>query len=458
MNYEKRCIKAMLSLLLAASVVIPSGMTVLAENFKKASRVNYQVAPAYSVTIPPGVALSGTQETVSSPITAEDIRIGPDEELLVTLSGASNTPSGSTFHAKTADGYSTATYTIKAGDKQISVGEQVASFKSNGSQAMTFSKAEGNRFAGEHSEILTFTISVSDPSINITGVTGEVVAKNGDIITGTGNEDTHIKVENGATITLRDFNNTQISDDDSHSWAGITLEGDATIILRGKNEIKGGNSYYPGIYVPMNNNLIIKGAGTLNAASNGNGAGIGAGNEINCGNIEIDLDEKGEITATGGSNSAGIGAGKQSSCGDIKIKGGTVNAVGGENGSGIGTACNGSICGYVKISGGIVSATGGKNGLGIGACTDGKIRDIIISGGNVTAIGKDASSGIGALTSSYCGDIMINDTVDKVYVERGNNFEYSIYLHGFSNEKLMVGGNQMDNIVKSPFVYEPNKA
>ena len=118
------------------------------------------------------------------------------------------------------------------------------------------------------------------------------------------------------------------------SYAGITCEGNATLILVGDaNEVKGFNDGYPGIFVPSGSTLTITGSGTLYANGHANAAGIGSGKDIieayrACGNIVI---QGGTIWATGGSGAAAIGSGATanyvepqtgtpSSCGNITIK------------------------------------------------------------------------------------------------------------------------------------------
>ena len=247
-----------------------------------------------------------------------------------------------------------------------------------------------------------------------TPITGNITLEDGDVLTGMLDGNYKISIEDGATVTL---NGVTIigTNDDNYKWAGITCEGDATIILAdgSTNTVKGFDENHPGIYVPENQTLTIKGetsgTGKLDASSNGEGAGIGSGTGESCGNIEI---QGGIITATGGFACAGIGSGKSGSCGDITISGGIINAKGGENGACIGSGDDGSggfgVCGNISISGGTVNATceDGKSGIGIGSYGgSGVCGNISISGGNITCKGD---IGIGAVTHATCGDITIN--------------------------------------------------
>ena len=141
-----------------------------------------------------------------------------------------------------------------------------------------------------------------------------VVETNNEELTGTLGSNCQISIKDGVTAILVDV---EINGTNNSNWAGITCQGDATIILAHSNEVKGFNQDYPGIHVHTGKTLTIKGGGRLKATSNGKGAGIGGGNGIDCGNIVI---ESGYIEAIGGSNAAGIGSGEGADCGTITIK------------------------------------------------------------------------------------------------------------------------------------------
>ena len=185
--------------------------------------------------------------------------------------------------------------------------------------------------------------------VNLSTVTSNYTAKDGETLTGTLGKNVKISVTDGATVTL---NGVNISGPDSESckWAGINCEGNATLILKGTNSVSGFHSYSPGIHVPVGKTLTIKGDGSLTAKSNGYAAGIGGGSFINCGNIII---EGGTITANGGSYAAGIGGGYKAACGNITITKG-VTSVTATKPSGtpysIGAGGSGS-CGTVTIGG-----------------------------------------------------------------------------------------------------------
>ena len=145
--------------------------------------------------------------------------------------------------------------------------------------------------------------------------------------------------------------------------AAVRVEGngDATIELDGKNELKSGG-YNAGLEKNGHES-----EGTLT--------------------IKDDKGKDGSLTAEGGDNGgAGIGGGMESTGSNIKITGGTIEAVGGEGAAGIGGGVYGSGR-DIEISGGKVSATGGDAnenlhpsrpgaaGIGDGAGTEGREID-----------------------------------------------------------------------------------
>jgi len=173
-------------------------------------------------------------------------------------------------------------------------------------------------------------------TVDLSTLTGDYEAQDGDILTGTLDGETQpyqITIADGARVTLQDVTINGYSTID-YVWAGITPCGDATIILEGTNTVKGFYYIYPGIYAAEGGVLTIQGDGSLTASSNGSGAGIGGGNGTSCGDIKI---MGGNITAMGGDYAAGIGGGTDAYCGSIYIGGGIINAEGGDGGAGIGS-------------------------------------------------------------------------------------------------------------------------
>ena len=240
---------------------------------------------------------------------------------------------------------------------------------------------------GNYATELEFVVSYDTVLVDLSKLTANYTAKDGDILTGKAPQNIGVSIPAGATVTLSDADITSIDNDEdaSHPYAGITCSGNVTLILSGDNKVKGGYEDYPGIFAATNATLTIKGNGKLTAESNGRGAGIGGGFQINCGNIVI---EGGEITATGGGAAAGIGSSYMASCGNITINGGTITAMGGKNAAGIGSGYNAS-CGDITIANTVTSVTATKgenapNSIGAGGkdSTCGTVT--IAPGANVT--------------------------------------------------------------------------
>ena len=281
--------------------------------------------------------------------------------------------------------------------------------------------------------VLSKTVRLGDVTTTSGGVTDvggtpTLRLQDGQLVTGSlvRTTDAHkvkVTIADGATVTLSgatiDGKAENTPSDFSSVWAGITCEGDATILLTGANTVTNFHSDYPAIFVPEGKTLTIGGSGSLTASNTyydatGTGAAIGGGDGMACGNIAI---TGGTVTANGGFNSAGIGGGNGASCGSITISGGTVTATGDDGGAGIGSSyCGGSgaSCGDITISGTArVTATGGGNGAGIGSGNADINRantcgNISISGAcTVIATGGGNGAGIGTGKMATCGSIRI---------------------------------------------------
>ena len=438
--------KKAIAVLSVLALLVMSPKTVhamkITENGSGATSVSYSIAPSYMVTIPADINLKNSRTaeiTVTGAAAGTKPRLGYNRNIVVRLSNAQNGFSGSdgrTLSLK--DGNSSLAYTLGGVSSKTGKGDILASFScapnktlNDYKQALTFTLTSEPQYAGNYTDQLTFEISYNNP-LDISKLTSAYQAQDGDILTGTGNADTHITIADGATVTLRNWDITAIESDSLHSWAGITLEGNGTLILEGTNKIKGGRSSYPGICVPVKKTLVINGSGSLEASSNGDGTGIGSGRQTKCGNITI---SGGKVTAIGGNRSAGIGSGWRSDCGDITISGGEVTAIGGNRSAGIGSGGENTICGDITISGGKVTASGGWYGAGIGGGSYFSIcGDIAISGGEVTAVGGNRSAGIGCGGyESGCKNITISKTVIKVEATKG---EYSSNSIGAGQNKI----------------------
>ena len=270
------------------------------------------------------------------------------------------------------------------------------------------------------------------PATYLSTINANYTASDGETLTGTLASNVKISIADGATVALNNVN-INGTNDSNYKWAGITCEGDATIILSGTNTVKGFYKFYPGIQAAAGKTLIIKSIGSLTASSNGNGAGIGGGIGVACGNIEI---QGGTITATGGEYAAGIGGDFDATCGNITISGGTVTATGGKEAAGIGggrRGTSGNSCGNILISGGTVTATGGEQAAGIG-------------GGRGNNSNNELSS---------CGTITITTGVTKVTATMGDGATNSIGAGYFGTcGTVTIGGNE-GAITTSPYTYQP---
>lgn len=269
----------------------------------------------------------------------------------------------------------------------------------------------------------TCEVTVNESTVNLATTSTDITVTDGQVLTGTLANSVKITIADGATVTLYGVDINGSATWTSGGCAGLTCEGDATIVLAdgSTNIVKGFHKYYPGIYVAPGNTLTIRGGsignGILNASCCGTGsntaAGIGAGcyASRSCGNIVI---EGGDITATADA-AAGIGSAYNSNCGNITIKGGTVHASSTSYYPGIGSG-NSASCGNITISGGNVTATStGAAGIGCGYYNS-TCGDITISGGTVNATGGSGAAGAaagigGAYTNdenlSNCGNILI---------------------------------------------------
>ena len=195
----------------------------------------------------------------------------------------------------------------------------------------------------------------SPKTVNLEDVSGYYVLQDGTTLTGTLNQRAKIMIDRDATVTLSGVR-IHITEDGKDYAAGLNCISDATIILDSgtENFVWGLEDNYPGIMIPAGKTLTIKGDGQLTAGSNANGAGIGGGCRLGCGNILI---EGGTIYAEGGVGAAGIGVGYGGQCGDITITTGvtSVTAKSAGNvysiGAGYGDEALSSSCGTVTIGG-----------------------------------------------------------------------------------------------------------
>ena len=258
----------------------------------------------------------------------------------------------------------------------------------------------------------------SSSKIDLSKLTSHITLMDGDELTGTLDGTTQrvkLTIADGATVTLND---AQILghdfDQNKDQWAGITCAGNATIILKGTNQVVTFNRSRAAIQAgPVGSTLTIKGDGNLTVGRTEHHnctAAIGASYSIPCGNIVI---EGGNITATAGDGS-GIGCCSKGSCGDITITGGNITSTT-YHGAGIGSGLDGS-CGDITITGGSITAFG-AGGAGIGSSSNSSCGDITITGGTIFAQGSDGQTGIGSANMGSCGNITISYSKSFVSVK-----------------------------------------
>ena len=288
----------------------------------------------------------------------------------------------------------------------------------------TYDRSDVTFLCGKYYEVKVQMTKQQPATIDLSKLSKPYIAVNGDVLTGKLPEGVNVKISitDGATVTLQDVT-IEGWDDERNDWAGLTCEGDATIVLKDVNSVRGFYFIQPGISVPVGKTLTISGDGTLNVQSNNSlhpyedvyGPGIGGRINNDCGNIRI---ESGTVNAIGHKRSPGIGSSKEDICGDITITGGTVTATGGDYAAGIGAGEGFSArCGNITITGGTVTATGGQEAAGIGCGLNSHCGNITISNSaSVTATkGGRApySVGIGyndVVGKPTCGTITIGDT------------------------------------------------
>lgn len=157
--------KKILALLLTAALAAATATTALADTTVKqdttlktgTTDVTYTVQPTYTVTIPASVTL-GQEATVS----ASGVKIGKNQKLKVRITGTSGNDNAFTVTANGAE----LTYTVKKGDTNIAVNDEVLSVDSTTqgdglSAKLSFIAPNSATYAGTYTGTVTFTVSVS---------------------------------------------------------------------------------------------------------------------------------------------------------------------------------------------------------------------------------------------------------------------------------------------------------
>ena len=457
-------------------VITPSGLT--ADNYEINFVSGTLTVEPKEITVAWGEQTSFIYNGTEQAPTATAEGLVNDDDCSITVSGAAKEVGTYTATATVVcnDNYKLPTENLEVQfeitPKEISVSWDQTSLVYNGTEQAPTATAEGLvndddcsiTVSGAAKEVGTYTASATVmcndnyklpienfevqfeifAGINLASLTSDLVVQDGYVLGGTldGSKQPYkISIADGATVTLKGVTINGVHDA-RYKWAGITCEGDCHIILAGTNVVKGFYNDYPGIYVPIEKTLIISGTGSLEASSNGDGAGIGGGYYVSCGNIEI---SDGTITATGGGNAAGIGGGYSGNVGNIMISGGSVTATGGHSGAGIGGGYRGNV-GNILISGGSVNATGGISAAGIGGGNIGNVGKITISGDEtkVTATkGTYAPYSVGkGRDGSRTGKITIGD-VETSGINM-DTFEYPylmlVYKDGEGKNRAVLNG------------------
>ena len=234
-------------------------------------------------------------------------------------------------------------------------------------------------------------------------------------ITITGKSDENTVSVKDADVTFKDLEIDRSASSTAADGAAISVSGNSSIELDGKNTISSGMGHAGIEKADDNGTMTIKDdnnvSGSLTANGGFGGAGIGGGNNADGSDITI---TGGTITANGGGHAAGIGGGSSSSSGggngsDITISGGNVTANGGTAGAGIGGGdgdnANGSNKDSDSTGGGrgsnitisgkntIVNAEGGAEAAGIGGGRSGDADTIEITDSTVISNGHDSGNG-----------------------------------------------------------------
>lgn len=363
-KYDDEAVASPIYAFVASETAKATGVEQL--SFEKASNYSsgFALAPQFAIL---NFTISGLEAGAKNVTLYVKLADGPD--ITVTGSVTPNASGVATFAIGVPGGFN-----IKDMSNNLTVGSS------------NFTLSSSKTF--EAGKIYNITRSTG-ATVNLSTINENYTASNGVTLTGTLASNVQISIADGATVTL---NNVTINgtNSDGYLWAGITCEGDATIILSGTNTVKGFWEHYPGIYVPVNKTVTIQGTGSLTASSNGWGAGIGGGYELSSGSVLI---KSGTIVATGGHCAAGIGSGGSDDkvayvyCGTITITGGDVTAIGGKWAAGIGSGSadedTDSICGAITITNTVTRVTATK--------------------------GNDAPNSIGAGLRGTCGTVTIED-------------------------------------------------
>ena len=161
--------KKLLTLALVGAMLTATGITAFAS--APTTDVTYEVAPVYTVVIPESVTLGDTAVTEQISIygaTPEDnVVIGKTQKVNVALTASAND-----FKVKTADGDEVA-YTVNDKNTVADLTTVAECTATDGKKDtnITFTKTGTAAYAGTYTDTLTFTVSLEDAAVAVTGVT-----------------------------------------------------------------------------------------------------------------------------------------------------------------------------------------------------------------------------------------------------------------------------------------------
>jgi len=191
--------KKILTLALVAALLTATGITAFAADTEVnqdttpptgAMTVNYTVDPAYTVVIPESVTLGDTAVTEQIKIYGatenDNVVIGKGQKVNVALTASANN-----FNVANTDG-DTVDYTVNGENTTAALASVAECTADDGTKNtdITFTKTGTAAYAGTYTDTLTFTVSLEDAAVAVTGVTlnkisTEIIVGNNETLTAT---------------------------------------------------------------------------------------------------------------------------------------------------------------------------------------------------------------------------------------------------------------------------------
>ena len=274
-------------------------------------------------------------------------------------------------------------------------------------------------------------------NVDLSTLTSNYEATDGDVLKGKMPVDEHgipkyvIVIPDGANVTL---DNVTIGGDEKAEYAStspaIHCYGDATITLKGINNLSGNWGDYPCIYVPEGKTLTI----------------------VDSTNYDLYVTQPNQLFVKNGGKGAGIGGSKAlPDCGNIVFNHSAVYAQGGDGAPGIGSYSKGS-CGYIWFTEGCyIEGRGGLNAVAVGCGKQGYCKEIILKSTNENNwnyvyawAGKGADAAYGHPGDGQCEyvyvafsmyaccskepteDMLISDFIKADYVSMNTQIDWNI--------------------------------